>query len=137
MGNIRKINGLRPTLNARQLLFVQFYAISHDLKGAIIKAGYSEKNWDSQSSKLMRHPVVLNEIKLLESKINNKASVTVDWIINKLKEHAECDDKDVSIKAIAELNKMAGNYAPTKNINLNLDMTLETVEQLGIVYKSS
>jgi len=111
--------------------------MTNDIRTALAKAEYKESHWKNQSGKLMRNPHVQAEIAKMREKVNSKAVVSVDWIINRLKEHAECDDKDVSIKAIAELNKMAGNYAPTKNINLNLDMTLETVEQLGIIYKSS
>lgn len=44
-------------------------------------------------------------------------------------------EPEVTIKALAELNKMQGHYAPEKHINMNVEGSIERLERAKIEYK--
>ena len=73
---------------------------------------------------------------LLREHSRRKYGATIDWKIKHLRETAT-DAKapgnySASIGAIAELNKMAGDHAPTKNVNLNLGHQMTDAEMAAI-----
>jgi len=119
-------------LSQKQAAFVFEYLKTNDLKQAVLNAGYVTKWPLEQAKTLLSSQLVQETIKKSTLRVNPDTLVTFEEITNVLKDHLMCGDREISIRAAAELNKMRGFYAPTKAINMNLDLTLEAFETLDI-----
>ena len=126
-------------LTLQQQNFVKYYLESMNATQALIKAGYKGKHADSYASQLMSKP----QIKALLSKTNelvqNQIKATFEWKVQKLEQIIEqclySESKDTAIKAISELNKMQGHYAPEKRENLNVNTSLDNIRKVRDEYK--
>ena len=101
---------------------------------AALSAGYSPTYSNIHAHKMLEHPIVKKHIQKAYQKLDRKIDITVEWKAKKLKRIVDNilpDDgspdlvacyKD-AIKAINELNKMQGDYAVTKTLNVTVDET--------------
>lgn len=81
-------------------------------------------------------PHVKEAIEHKVKKLESELEITAKWKIEKIREIIElnCYDRpELALTAIAELNKMQGDYAPTKTEtkNLNANVCLEIKEQIA------
>jgi len=61
------------------------------------------------------------DIEIAMNEILQQVGLTRRYRANKLKEHVDNPDANVSLKALDQTNKIDGAYAPEKHANLNLD----------------
>ena len=116
------------------------------LKESMISAGYSPEYIKKKSKALLYSDNVQDYLrpyyKEAESKVlamNDEGTTTFAYKVNKLKQvvDAYIDNPDkhstervsVAIKAIAELNKMQGDLAPTKNANINVNVNAKQLNE--------
>jgi hypothetical protein len=78
---------------------------------------------------LFRKVDVKNRIEELQKKSKLRYGIDMDEIVTRLKNLANDEDKNASLKAVDMLIKVAGEYAPikseNKNTNLNTDITID------------
>jgi phage terminase small subunit len=128
-----------PPLNYRQQTFLQHYLQSGNASESYRIAGYKTKYSDRSAYILMNKDPIKSHIEWLKKK--QSESVTLEWKLDKLREivnrYINSDNPDVCIKAIAELNKMSGDYAPTQvdNRTINIQADLEDVRNARLEYK--
>lgn len=124
------------TLTAKQYAFCQEYIRNgYNVKQACLSAGYSEAVANAGGGKLLHNPLIQERISQSLHRAEQKLSITWEYKLNKLKRIVDeyiPDDKTVALipeqvreglKAIAELNKMNGDYAPDKRISMTVEAT--------------
>lgn len=99
---------------------------------AAIDAGYSAKSAHVIASRLLRTEHGQQYLQSLHSESKSSAIASLDWVMDKLTNMANLDiQKDGQpnyqasqcvLKAVAEINKIKGYYAPDKKVNLNMTM---------------
>ena len=89
------------------------------------------------SSKMMMRDKVRNFIRRKAQKLEDKINITASWKMEKLKkiieDHAGClntKNASIVINAISELNKMQGDYAPTKQLTGHFVIEFSQIKQL-------
>lgn len=106
-------------LNPKQRQFVYEYMIDYNAKKAAIRAGYSEKTAQVQSSRLLSldkvkklvHELEQKQINKLIADRNERLQVLTDIMRNPGKETRD------RIKAVDVLNKMMGEYSEKVELN--------------------
>lgn len=142
---------VKKTLTEMQHNFVINYIKNgFNIKQAALAAGYSESFAHVHSHKLIAHPVIKEKIenayRIIESGHNrvlcmtlyDKAKVLTDIIediLNKDEGEPKRHLYNVAINAVKELNKMQGDYAPDKRLNVTVDATKERLEEARRQYK--
>lgn len=141
----------KPKLNMMQNKFITAYLQCWNGTKAAIEAGYSPKTAGKQAYQLMQHPEIKRIIEKtrpdLEKSVEDARSeiviahgVSFDWKASMLQNIilSQLDSNpDVAIKAVAELNKMQGHYAPESTINLNVNENREIkeIQEIRKMYK--
>ena len=139
-----------PELTQLQYDFVKNYITNgFNAEQAAISAGYSQTVVDTRAFCLPNSPSVKPLIdKALDKArdtILSRLGVGLTWRIKKLKKvvdqyipddapiqsHEPCA---VALKAIAELNKIAGDYAPDKRLALTVDLTKDKLKEARKIY---
>ncbi len=128
-------------LTSKQQKFCDTYLINGlNATAAAREAGYSEKSCASIAINAFKSNHIKNYINNRQLKIREKQmnlGVTFDYKINKLKMIADLampeDAKSIkeinasaTIQAIAELNKMQGDYAAEKRVNTNVNFDADS-----------
>jgi phage terminase small subunit len=99
-------------------------------------AGYTEASATVYSHKILDNPIVKSRVEAAFKRFDKRIDVAFDWRIDKLKriinavipdneDTVKLKDAKVAISAIAELNKMYGDYAPDKRLSVTVDATKE------------
>jgi len=118
---------------------------------AALDAGYSESFATVQSSRLPSHPAIKPRLEKalarVEDQLIAKLGITYEWKARKLKRVVDKfipdDDEEVMIadrvkvglSALAELNKMQGDYAPDKRLSVTVDTTKEKLLEVKRQYE--
>lgn len=142
-------NVISQKISKKQEDFCINYLMHGNAKQAAIEAGYTEKTAHVASAKWLSREPMKSYIAIRQERRAIKTLATREWKIQKLMEIIEnalqgaevmdaqgnvkrISDNRAAIAAIAELNKMAGDYAPQKheNVNLNMDVDVKRVEEL-------
>lgn len=118
---------LKKMTNKEKLFCEEYMVNGHNQKAAAIKAGYLKSYAPAAAARILKKHVVRMYIGTRMKSIENEERITKDWKMRKLKQivdhaipHAE-DGKTIvkeprnAIAAIAELNKMQGDYAAIKH----------------------
>ena len=117
---------------------------------AALDAGYSASYAKFKSHTLIHNPVInqrvtkayqtieMQQMKTLCMSIQDKAKV-LDRIIRAVipldeTEPVKLDYMKDAIRAISELNKMAGDYAPDKRLSITVDATKEKLKEVRKIY---
>lgn len=116
-------------MEQRHKLFCDAYKILQDGAKAAIEAGFAAKSAKVTACKLLKKPHIKAYLAAANNKQSNKVlsklEVERDELIDKLHKLITMAIDAIEIKAavsaIAELNKMRGNYAPVKSENTNYD----------------
>lgn len=126
-------------LTEHQQLFLKQYLVLGNATEALLATGYKGKHPAKAASQLMHKPFVKQAIEKNRLKVEQKTLVTFEWKVNKLQEiidQAQSSEQyRDAVAAMAELNKMQGHYAPEKQVNYNVDVTLENIRNARLEYK--
>jgi phage terminase small subunit len=129
-------------LTQKQYNFVNHYITNgFNAAKAACDAGYSEKYSYAQAYSLVNHPAISEHLKNAYQSAEKETEVTFAWKINKLKQIITAfensplsQDAKVVIAAIAELNRMTGDYEPSKRVSLTIDTTKERLSEVKRAY---
>lgn len=127
-----------PQLKPRQIRFLNYLFSGKSTPDAYKLAGYKKKHADTASYRLMTTPPVSIYVQLCRDKM--KPIATFADKVNRLWEIASDPlNREIAIKAIAELNKMQGDIAPTQTqstmVNISTTATLEDIRNARLEYK--
>lgn len=92
-------------LTDKQQRFVEEYLIDLNATQAAIRAGYSEKTAQEQSSRLLSNVMVAEAISDLKAKRSNETGINAAWVLKRLAREVEADaadlyDENGNLKAI-------------------------------------
>ena len=76
-------------LTAKQQAFISEYLVDLNATQAAIRAGYSEKTAQEQSSRLLSNVIIQAEIQKAMDKRSNKLEITSEYVLGSLKTIAE------------------------------------------------
>lgn len=125
----------------REFLKHYFAGNCKNASEAIKKSGYTGKYPEKIAWQRLNLPVVKKEVERYQRECEKKISVTLEDTISLLwkiaNDNRDTDKADVSIKAISEINKMLGRYAPEKvhNINENISHEIREIKEIRAMYK--
>lgn len=99
------------TLNDKQEMFCREYLVDLNATQAAIRAGYSEKTANAQSSRLLINVNIQNRIKELKSNRNERVEIDADYVLKRLVEIDQMDVLDIinddgKLKPISEWPKV-------------------------------
>lgn len=77
------------SLNGKQERFCEEYLIDLNATKAAIRAGYSAKTAQEQSSRLLSNVIIASRIRELKEKRSERTDITADFVLNGLKEVAQ------------------------------------------------
>lgn len=114
-------------LTDKQRRFIDEYLIDLNATQAAIRAGYSEKTAQEQSSRLLSNVIVKEEVekrkKIIQDELNKKAILSKEWIIEQLM------DNVMMAKAAEPVLDGEGN--PIGEYRTNLAAANKALELLG------
>lgn len=126
-----------PPLKPRQRAFLNHLFNDKSVTDAYRLAGYKTKHAAKASHRLVNNPPIDIYVELCRKKTQPIA--TYAQKIEKLWEMVEKAPSDIALKAIAELNKMQGDIAPTQTqstmVNISTTATLEDIRNARLEYK--
>lgn len=128
-----------PFLTIRQNKMLRAYLEHGNATQAYKDAGYSSTKYaDRNAHILVNRSPLKDHLEYFRAK--SAVACDKDWITDRLKgivARTEHDEYDAAIKALSELNKMQGNYAPLESIskNLNVDAAIEDIRNARAQYK--
>jgi phage terminase small subunit len=108
-------------LTDKQEKFCNEYMIDLNAKQAAIRAGYSETTAHVIGPENLAKPCVSLRISELKKKVQEKTDVSIEWVVNKLKEVAEENESD-RIPALDKLMKHLGGYEKDNKLDLTSDV---------------
>lgn len=101
-------------LTPKQQRFVDEYLIDLNATQAAIRAGYSEKTAKEIGSENLTKPNIAKAIQEAQSRLSNKAQVTVDMVVQGLlkeaQDYAEGSTQSARVSAWAHLGKHLGMF---------------------------
>ena len=116
-------------------------------KQAALTAGYSHSYAHVKAIQLLDKPEIKARVESAYKMAERKLGLDWEWKLKKLKRIITeiIPDDETSpiklgavreaIKAIAELNKMAGDYAPEKRLSMTVDATQHKLDEVKKQYK--
>lgn len=103
--------GIRGELTDKQKKFCDEYLVDLNGTQAAIRAGYSEKTAQEQSSRLLSNVIAKNYIASKQSVIASRNNVTIDFVIDGIKSIATSGSQENNrLKAFEMLGKHLGFY---------------------------
>lgn len=137
----------KQTLTKMQFAFVNEYIKNgFNAYQAGLAAGYSPTYSKVRTGLLIKKPQVQEIISKAQDKAIDKLSIDWAWKVGKLKRVIEefiptdsnidlnKDRVKVGLTALAELNKMHGDYAPDRRLNMTVNATLEKLQDIRKTY---
>jgi phage terminase small subunit len=132
-----------PTM--QQTRFVQEYiANGGEAKSALLASGYSQLT-AKDPKRILQSDGVRQELEIANKKLRAQIEIDFKYKYEKLKKIIDeyipdtgdliPDKVKVAITAIAEMNKMSGDYAPNKSLTLNVDHTQNKLIEARKQYK--
>jgi len=82
-------------LNPKQQRFVEEYLLDLNATQAAIRAGYSAKTAQEQSSRLLSKVIVSKAINAALAARSKRTKINADWVLTRLAEEAEADLADI------------------------------------------
>ncbi len=110
----------RSKLTVKQEKFINAYLYLGNATQAAIQAGYSPKSAHSTATEILQYPAVIERKAELLAKTAPAEEMSLEERRVRLSEIAKAEFREPitakeSILAIAELNKLHGDYAPEKH----------------------
>lgn len=116
-------------LTDKQIRFVDEYMIDFNATQATIRAGYSKKAARQQGSTLMSYPYIQQAVAQRSEVLKAKTDTDAEWkrlqlrklVDEGMEQYTNGTDNKAAhgamvVKALAELNKMDGDYQPSKQL---------------------
>ena len=141
---------LSKPLTQKQYNFaVNYVKNGFDAHKAAIDAGYSYHTAKTQGISILSNTgvkqIVDKAYQKAEKKIVNTLGITFVWKMKRLKAIVEQyipvdgtylkgHEVKVGIQALSEMNKMQGDYAPDKRLNLTVDATSTKMKEVRKIY---
>lgn len=122
---VRAMSDLSP----KQARFVQEYLLDLNATQAAIRAGYSEKTANEQSSRLLANVKVSAAIEEAKAKRAERTQINADWLLGRLAEEATAD--------IADLYDDSNNLKPVKDWPLIWRQGLVAGVEIDALYDGS
>ena len=135
-------------LNEMQQSFVINYIKNgFNATQAALKAGYSDSYARTNSDYLVNTPAIKERITKALNKIDRKIEISFEYRMKKLRRIIDDfipDDKKIelsplkvktALQAMAEINKMYGDYAPDKQLKVTVDMTHDKLKDIKKQYE--
>ena len=101
-------------LNPRQAAFVREFLLDRNATQAYIRAGYSRHGAPASACRLLTNAKVAAAIAEADEEARKRGELTVDWVIERLREEAVSQAEDASaasrIKAVELLGKHIGMW---------------------------
>lgn len=101
-------------LTPKQQRFVEEYLIDLNATQSAIRAGYSEKTAQEQSSRLLSNVMVQEAVQKAKNKLSERTELTVDMVVNGLlkeaQDYAEGSTQSARVSAWAHLGKHLGMF---------------------------
>lgn len=101
-------------LNPRQAAFVREFLLDRNATQAYIRAGYSRHGAPASACRLLTNAKVAAAIEEADEEARQRGALSVDWIIERLREEAVSQAEDASamsrIKAVELLGKHIGMW---------------------------
>jgi len=113
---------------------------------AALTAGYSPTYAKFKAPALVHKPQIVERMESALRRVEHKLEVSFEWRVNILKrivndvvpqdgtEPRRAHYK-VAIQALAEINKMYGDYAPEKRMNMTVNATLDKLTEARKAYE--
>lgn len=109
-------HALKRRQTARWAVFAAAYVETGNATQSAIKAGYSERSAAQTGCKLLKEPKVQEFINSNRQKLIDKAEISAEWVIQRLKEEAaSAENPSARVKALDLLAKHLGIYAPEQS----------------------
>lgn len=99
---------------------------------AAISAGFASRCAATVAGRLMKKPEGQAYLQSLHKEVTSSSIATLEWVMDKLTKIAtlsvledgtfDPSTLQFSLKAISEINKIKGYYAPAKTVSLNMTM---------------
>lgn len=140
-----------PPLTIRQQKMLKAYLKHGNATQAYKDAGYTSEEYPDRAAYNLIHRSPLQDhveyfVDKSKKKITSEMKTDLLWRIAEESVSTTIDDdgnvvskpeREVAIKAIAELNKMVGDYAPTQvnNQTVNVTAALEDIRNARLEYK--
>ena len=136
-------------LSQRQYDFtVNYIKNGFNAHEAALAAGYSRQFATCQTQQLITNPSIQERIgkayQKAEKKIINTLGITFVWKMKRLKHVVEqylpldkelkASDVKIGLQALTEMNKMQGDYAPDKRLNVTYDATESKMKEVRKIY---
>lgn len=121
------------SLNPRQERFVEEYIKDPNATQAAIRAGYSPKTAQEQSSRLLSNVMISEAIKAKRLKISEKVELSQEWVLEKLKLIVDRTTKDDTFdpkganKALELIGKHIGMFSDKLKITPDERITVQIV----------
>ena len=101
-------------LTPKQQRFVEEYLIDLNATQSAIRAGYSEKTAQEQSSRLLSNVMIQEAVQKAKNKLSERTELTVDMVVNGLlkeaQDYAEGSTQSARVSAWAHLGKHLGMF---------------------------
>lgn len=121
------------SLNPRQERFVEEYIKDPNATQAAIRAGYSPKTAQEQSSRLLSNVMISEAIKAKRLKISEKVELSQEWVLEKLKLIVDRTTKDDTFdpkganKSLELIGKHIGMFSDKLKITPDERITVQIV----------
>lgn len=137
---MRKSNAIDGTTPQQKLFAYAYFNNNGNGTQAAIEAGYSKKTADQQASRLLTKVKVKNLIAKLNYKLENKAIITKEQVIEEYKKIALFDlrtlyNEDNTLKNVTELSDEAGAAITGIEINEMFEWDGEEKKHVGNTVK--
>lgn len=112
--------GKGSKLSTKQSNFVKEYMVDFNASQAVLRAGYLTNNPNRLGVEMMRHPLILRELKVLMDKRDEKIDVTKEYVIQKLMkivQSTEEDNPSAALRGLELLGKHLGLYRDRTEIS--------------------
>lgn len=113
-------------LNVRQTKFVEEYPKDFSATAAAKRAGYSAKTAHSSGPRLLTHAGISAAIAERMGKMAERAEVTAQWVVDRLRHIAEAEETPASVRvsALALLSKHTGGFNERTEVSEQRDITV-------------
>lgn len=133
-----------PPLNPQQAKMLNYILEGYSYTAAYKKANYTSEEYAANAAWTLvnRDPLKSHLCYFVEQNAKCFTPAYKLKVLNKIIENAtnpdsDCHDYDAAIKAIDIMNKMAGDYASTTNIQVNnINASLDDIRNAKSEYKS-
>ncbi len=133
-------------LTAKQQAFCEHYVSNgNSAYRAMLDAGYSKSYSVNDTAK--NSPAVKQRLEMVHRNSQALIQASFDWRVNKLKQLIESIIGEngivlhaaagYAIAAVAEMNKMAGDYAPEKHLRMTVKATADKLSNARKAYEEA